>query len=302
MANEFSMMQSLVAMAGGYTGGVPTQPSPLVNPITVSGHDSEFVSLQKLVRILSGEGGGMVVQGLSNPSAKLIDVADSTARYALTPADANFGDLVRQNDTFPPTYWEVIDTTALFLAAGYVQLGGSGGNPFDQSLNTIDTVQFAGINLSENSTFNLGLIQWDGASAICFNGIPSVDIGQRILCSENSYLLDFTGSNTNSAPYYFDGTNGNRITGDISGLSGNASLHSITLPLDYQYGTIAFTDPAYPADGGQISYFQGLIVNSTKLTDATGYVVAPVIPPMVDPLIAGAIWNDAGTLKISAGA
>ena len=40
------------------------------------------------------------------------------------------------------------------------------------------------------------------------------------------------------------------------------------------------------------------------VTVTATYSDTPVLPnlPTVDPLVAGALWNDAGTLKVSAGA
>ena len=58
--SETTFLQALVAIAAGYTGGIPT--SPLVNSAIQSNScDSEYTSLQKLVQIFSGVGGGLCV-------------------------------------------------------------------------------------------------------------------------------------------------------------------------------------------------------------------------------------------------
>lgn len=61
LSSESTMLQGLVAMAAGYTGGIPT--SPLANTeIQANSHDSEYTSLQKLVQLFSGVGGGVCLQ------------------------------------------------------------------------------------------------------------------------------------------------------------------------------------------------------------------------------------------------
>lgn len=52
--------------------------------------------------------------------------------------------------------------------------------------------------------------------------------------------------------------------------------------------------------------FQTVVKNPVTgaVTVTATYGPAPVLPnlPTVDPMVAGALWNDAGTLKVSAGA
>jgi hypothetical protein len=52
--------------------------------------------------------------------AVVIDVPDEAARKALTSNDVQYEDLVRQNDTNPPTYWRPVDLDNLASDDGWV--------------------------------------------------------------------------------------------------------------------------------------------------------------------------------------
>jgi hypothetical protein len=97
--------------------------------------------------------------------------------------------------------------------------------------------------------------------------------------SDNGFVGAFTGGTTNLT-----------LSGNLS-VAGAAQLNG-GLTMDTDKFTVANTT-GNTAIGGTLQ-----VTGNTTLSGTANVIIVPT----VDPAVAGALWNDAGTLKVSAGA
>jgi len=97
--------------------------------------------------------------------------------------------------------------------------------------------------------------------------------------STNGFVGSFTGGTTNLA-----------LTGTLE-VAGAAALNG-GLTMDTNKFTVA-NGSGNTAIGGTLQ-----VTGNTTLSGTANVIIVPT----VDPAVAGALWNDAGTLKVSAGA
>lgn len=97
------------------------------------------------------------------------------------------------------------------------------GNPFDQSLNTTDNVQFAETNVT--GWFN-GLFNWTTLNNwLTFTG-SSLSFNDTRL---NESISSYTGNLSGGVSDYYVNTTGDTMTGDLNMVGGNITLNNTEL-------------------------------------------------------------------------
>lgn len=174
------------------------------------------------------------------------------------------------SDELQDTYLtaEDITTGTITPGSGDIDFSTIGGNPFDQDLNTDDAVVFA------SATFT-GLA--DGR-------IPLVSAGGALISSNN---------------YRYDGANTRVCIG--------ANVSTIQARMHLKGGGEAVRIQNADTDGFRLFQFNTNTWRVFGLNAAMRLELYDMIlsgrfePPTSDPGVAGVLWNDAGTPKISAG-
>jgi hypothetical protein len=184
----------------------------------------------------------VLAEGVSAARPKLVTVANSAARFALTAADVNIGDLVKQTDT--RAVYTVLDTAELNNAAGYQEFVDTSDIPLTPTIVIDDNViEFFGYP----TTIAEGQFSTTGATAIQI-GNSVTSIGNYALDNNALTEIIFPRSLTSLGP-------------DV--LSGNL-LTSVTIPSSItSIGMYAF---AYNPD----------------LVNVNCYVTKPVIDAAMD--------------------
>lgn len=203
-------------------------------------------------------------------------------------------------------------------------IGGGGGNPFDQNLNTTDSPTFNGIifsdltNQTTASPYTRSLISTDSAPSDLDN-IKPIFGGTNTLDYSSTNCVIFNGG-ANTITHGINCTiNGNSNTIDDTNTLGINSCHilgnlnEITTISDAANDCIIIGNSNYIASHGinslciighgiNTSNINSSLLNNTlwvnNLAIKDGTLVILNLPT-TNPGLPGAVWNDGGTLKIS---
>lgn len=137
--------------------------------------------------------------------------------------NANFTHLIVTDMTAASC--DVKSTTNGTFYCGIDQTGGAGGNPFNQSLNTTENVQFANVNVTSNITVGSYINLVAGGGIIGSGGVPTVNgtsinvttlnVGDKLFANNTNIWYNYPN------PDYFVVLNSSTTTSEGMNLIGN---------------------------------------------------------------------------------